>query len=142
MVVQQDLAVMLNTTSNRRNSKEVEAEKGIPLAPSEKDRTPWYSVREGERGRGVEGDKEREKLKQKGCVLGFSYSVSIPSHQHGISSSYIDCATWHESPDTTHSHTSPANSHNATPPRPPPHPHDVPCARPPFLPAGQKWQSV
>lgn len=72
MVVQQDLAVMLKTTSNKRNPKEVEAEKGIPLAPSEKDRTPWYSVREGERGRAIdgEGDKEREKLKQKGCVLG------------------------------------------------------------------------
>jgi len=40
-------------------------EQGIPLAPSEKDRNPWYSNRDHERKRGLDEDKKLRDLARK-----------------------------------------------------------------------------
>ncbi|KAJ3553745.1 hypothetical protein NM688_g3454 [Phlebia brevispora] len=37
-------------------------EQGIPLAPSEKDRKPWYSDRDHEKNRGIDGDRRTREL--------------------------------------------------------------------------------
>ena len=58
-IVQQNMAIMIKTVS-KKSGKNAEAEKGIPLAPSAKDRTPWYSAREGERGKEVHEDDGTE----------------------------------------------------------------------------------
>ena len=47
---------MIKTVS-KKTLENSEREQGIPLAPSEKDRTPWYSDKNRERHQEADGDK-------------------------------------------------------------------------------------
>lgn len=45
-------------TMSKKQIESSNAEQGIPLAPSEKDRKPWYSDKSHERNRDIDGDKK------------------------------------------------------------------------------------
>lgn len=61
---QQNMAIMVKTTQKGKSAP-VTAEQGIPLAPSEKDRKPWYSDRDPERSRELDEDKKLRDLARK-----------------------------------------------------------------------------
>ena len=54
--IQPSLPITIRTTQKGKAAEETD--KGIPLAPSEKDRKPWYSDRNHERSRELDPDKQ------------------------------------------------------------------------------------
>ncbi|EKM53844.1 uncharacterized protein PHACADRAFT_260394 [Phanerochaete carnosa HHB-10118-sp] len=58
------MAIMIKTSQKTKSGPSTN-EQGIPLAPSEKDRNPWYSDRDHERKRDLDEDKKLRDLARK-----------------------------------------------------------------------------
>lgn len=67
-MIQHNLPILVRTTGKGAADAE-RVEQGIPLAPSEKDRRPWYSDKNHERNREADGDKR--------CVQCFCFCPSV-----------------------------------------------------------------
>ncbi|TCD61153.1 hypothetical protein EIP91_008833 [Steccherinum ochraceum] len=59
----QSLPITIRTTQKGKTTEETD--KGVPLAPSEKDRKPWYSDRNHERNRELDDDRKLRDLARK-----------------------------------------------------------------------------
>ncbi|KAI0343653.1 hypothetical protein BDW22DRAFT_1194657 [Trametopsis cervina] len=86
--LERSLPISIRTTS-KSNAPAPSTEQGIPLAPSEKDRNPWYSDREKGPPKELDGNKHTRELARKSAhdpLTSINQQLARRSGDHAMSS--------------------------------------------------------